>query len=342
MEMKKYQIIWTKKNYKSHEIIGAAGSKAPKDVATIARQCGYIDRFIICPEISNKLINVLLRFFLLICELHKCERNSLILLQYPCFSEKIFQYAKFFFPSRKLVTVIHDINSIRQNGNISKAEISSLSVFQEIIVHTPEMKDYLSKFLPSTIQFHILECFPYLTDSLCKKVNSMNEVCFAGNIDKSIFLQEYIQTLKKTKLRLYGRMKRKFPLNQNVTYCGMFNPDNISILSGNWGLVWDGDSIESCSGTWGNYLKIIAPHKFSLYLAAGIPVIVWNQSAMAKLVEKYSIGICISNLQELENKISLVSIDFYNTLINNVLIIQKKIKKGDVLMKIFNNELNES
>ena len=170
----------------------------------------------------------------------------------------------------------------------------------------------------------------------------MNEVCFAGNIDKSIFLQEYIQTLKKTKLRLYGRMKRKFPLNQNVTYCGMFNPDNISILSGNWGLVWDGDSIESCSGTWGNYLKIIAPHKFSLYLAAGIPVIVWNQSAMAKLVEKYSIGICISNLQELENKISLVSIDFYNTLINNVLIIQKKIKKGDVLMKIFNNELNES
>lgn len=340
MTMKKYQIIWAKNKDKAHEIVGAAGSKAPKDVAIIAQQCGYINRFIICPETSSKLLNVLLRFFLLIRELYKCERNALILLQYPCFSEKIFQYAKIFFPSRRLVTVIHDINSIRQTGNISKAEISSLSVFQEIIVHTPEMKNYLSKFLFGNIKFHILECFPYLTNSQCKKSNSTNEICFAGNIDKSVFLQEYIQTIKKIKLRLYGKMERKLFLNQNVMYSGMFNPDDISTLSGSWGLVWDGNSIESCSGTWGDYLKIIAPHKFSLYLVAGIPVIVWDQSAMAKLVKKYRIGICISNLNELENKILSVSVDFYHELVNNVLAFRDKIKNGNALMGIFNDELH--
>ena len=90
----------------------------------------------------------------------------------------------------------------------------------------------------------------------------------------------------------------------------------------------------------GDYLKIIAPHKFSLYLVAGIPVIVWDQSAMAKLVKKYRIGICISNLNELENKILSVSVDFYHELVNNVLAFRDKIKNGNALMGIFNDELH--
>lgn len=72
------------------------------------------------------------------------------------------------------------------------------------------------------------------------------------------------------------------------------------IIQGQFGLVWDGDSIETCSGNTGNYLRYNNPHKTSLYLAAGIPVLIWKEAAIAKFVQEHNAGILIDNLQEIE------------------------------------------
>lgn len=332
--MKKYQIIWAKKDGKTREIIGSAASKAPNDITVIARNCGYTDKYVFNANIKNKVLSVLINFSNLIRILKQCEKDSIILLQYPCFNEKIFQFARFFLPKRKYITVVHDINSIRLEGKISKAEISALSVFNEIIVHSPEMKDYLFKFLPKNIKYHILGCFPYLTESYCKKSEVLNEVCFAGNIDKSVFLKDFIPNIKNIKLKLYGKMERQLPQNSNVEYCGMFNPNDISSLSGSWGLVWDGDSTETCSGTWGEYLRIIAPHKFSLYIAAGIPVIVWNKSAMARIVKEYGIGLVISSLEDLDKSLNKVNKEEYNRMLISLLNLKGIFISGNNLKKI--------
>lgn len=336
--MKKYQIIWVKKDGTTNELIGSAASKAPNDITSIATSCGYINKFAITQKYKNKLLEVLYRVFSLIKAIKSCEKDSLILLQYPCFNEKIFRYIKYFLPKRNYVTVVHDLNSIRIEGKISKAEVSSLSMYNKIIVHTPEMKEYLSAYLPSKTTFYILECFPYLTKLRHTNNNISNEVCFAGNIDKSLFLNNLIPIVKNIKFKLYGKMTRPIPIHKNIEYCGLFNPDEISILNGKWGLVWDGISIDSCSGTWGNYLKIIAPHKFSLYIAACIPTIVWDQSAMARLIKKYGIGITISNLNELENKITSVSPQEYENIIKNILEVQSTIINGNTLKELLYNE----
>ncbi len=331
--MKKYQIIWATKDGKSKEIIGNAASKAPKDVTVIANNCGYNKKYAFIPQTPYKLLNIFGKIISLIRTLKSCEKDSKILLQYPCFNEKLFQYVVLFFPKRKYVTIIHDMNSIRETGTISKAEIKSLSIFNEVIVHSLEMKDYLTQYLPTNKTYHILECFPYLTDSLCQIPSKNNEVCFAGNIDKSAFLKDFIPQLKNIKLRLYGRMTRPLPQNTHISYCGMFSPDNISTLQGSWGLVWDGTSLKSCAGTWGEYLKIIAPHKFSLYLAAGIPVIVWNKSAMARIVDKYGIGLTISSLNELEEKIEQITEETYFKIIENISSFKENIKTGKLLQE---------
>lgn len=331
--MKKYQIIWASKDRKTKEIIGNAASKAPKDVSTIAKKCGYIDKYAFIPQSSYKLLNTFGKIVSLIRVLKSSEKDSKILLQYPCFNEKLFQYVIPFLPKREYITVIHDMNSIRETGIISKAEIKSLSIFNKIIVHSPEMKDYLTQYLPANITYHILGCFPYLTHSSCQVASLSNEVCFAGNIDKSIFLKEFIPQIKNIKLKLYGRMENSLPQSTQVSYCGMFNPDHISTLQGSWGLVWDGTSINSCAGTWGKYLEIIAPHKFSLYIAAGIPVIAWNKSAMARIVNKYGIGLTISNLNELEEKIQQVTEQTYNNYIENLRALKDIIKTGKLLQE---------
>ena len=44
-------------------------------------------------------------------------------------------------------------------------------------------------------------------------------------------------------------------MKNKYEYKGVFKPDIIGHLEGSWGLVWDGDSTETRSGTWGSYLK---------------------------------------------------------------------------------------
>lgn len=332
--MKKYQIIWAHRDKKNDEIVGNAATKPSSDVSFIAHKCGYAEKYVIIPRIKNKLLEVIVRLYCLISVIRSCEKGSVILLQYPCFNERVFQYAKFFLKGRKLITVVHDMNSIREAGILSKAEIASLSVFSEIIVHSPEMEQYLSPYFSDNTQFHILGCFPYLSSSECEAPSLSNEVCFAGNIDKSVFLTKFFPTIKSLKLKLFGRMEHSLELPDKVEYCGIFRPDDIAALQGSWGLVWDGESLDSCSGTWGEYLRIIAPHKFSLYIAAGIPVIVWDKSAMAKIVREKGIGLTVSSLNELEEKISVITDRQYNDMVKSVNVVSRNFIKGKYLMSL--------
>ncbi|KAA4029819.1 hypothetical protein F3F38_02410, partial [Bacteroides ovatus] len=216
--MKKYQIIWAHRDKKNDEVVGNAATKPSSDVAFIAHKCGYADKYVIIPRVKNKLLEVIVRLYSLISVILSCEKGCVILLQYPCFNERVFQYAKFFLKGRKLITVVHDMNSIREAGTLSKAEIASLSVFSEIIVHSPEMKQYLSPYFSNVIKFHILGCFPYLSSSECETPSFSNEVCFAGNIDKSVFLTRFFPIIRSLKLKLFGRMEHSLELNDRVEY----------------------------------------------------------------------------------------------------------------------------
>lgn len=75
------------------------------------------------------------------------------------------------------------------------------------------------------------------------------------------------------------------------------------------GLVWDGESVDSCTGQYGEYLKINSPFKFSLYLAANRPVVVWSKSALASYVKEYKLGICVDSLKDIEKTIKSLTID---------------------------------
>lgn len=330
--MNKYQVIWVNGNGRMIEM---ASSKAPYDVSLIARECGYADKFIVVPNVKAKFVNVAIRIFKLVREVWKCGKGCKILLQYPCFNERIFQYVKYLMKNRTFVTVVHDMNSIREKGSLSRPEISSLSLFDELIVHSPEMEACLRPYIKATAHLHVLGCFPYLTSSTYVTPVLGNEVCFAGNIDKSVFLRYLIPKLGKIRLNLYGHMRCSLPIDKNVKYYGIFQPENVSVLRGSWGLIWDGESIDTCAGTRGEYLRIIAPHKFSLYIAAGIPVIVWKRSAMAKIVIERRIGLAVSSLYDLEQTISRVSEKQYHDMLTAINELRVEVVNGMSLKRIF-------
>ncbi|NRO11242.1 Beta-1,6-galactofuranosyltransferase WbbI [Lactobacillus helveticus] len=54
----------------------------------------------------------------------------------------------------------------------------------------------------------------------------------------------------------------------------------------------------------GNYLRYNDPHKLSLYLASGIPVIIWKKAAEAKFVEENKVGITVDSLEDYRRYLS--------------------------------------
>lgn len=72
--------------------------------------------------------------------------------------------------------------------------------------------------------------------------------------------------------------------------------------------------LKGASTVFGEYLKYNTPHKASFYLRAGLPIIVWRQSAIAQLVEERNAGIAVNSLTELTEVLKSVTPADYKAL----------------------------
>lgn len=242
------------------------------------------------------------------------------------------------------VAIIHDIEGLR-NQNISelKNEIKFFNNCKYIIAHNEKMINFLKE-NGVIVQMINLEIFDYLTEPKelhKKRVFDANnvQIAFAGNLkrEKAPFLYQIDETKINFKLNVYG-IGIQNDINRKILYKGKFSPDELPFnLNGDLGLVWDGNFDESDeNSTFKNYTKYNNPHKFSCYMAAGIPVIVWKKSAIAEFVKKHNIGYTISNIYEINN------IDFsdYSEKEKNVNEICKKVRDGYYTKKAIENIIN--
>ena len=95
-----------------------------------------------------------------------------------------------------------------------------------------------------------------------------------------------------------------------------------------FGLVWDGNSADTCSGNTGDYLRYNNPHKLSMYLASGLPVIIWSQAAEAPLVLEKGVGIAVSSLREIPEVLSGVDAVRYGKMRERVLALSGELRSG--------------
>jgi hypothetical protein len=165
------------------------------------------------------------------------------------------------------------------------------------------------------------------------KTGLTKNVVIAGNL--SLEKSAYLSSLKKHQdvdFNLYGINFKDSCKGENVHYQGAFKPDELADnLEGSFGLIWDGDSDETCAGLYGNYLRYNNPHKTSLYLSAGLPVIIWEDAALADFVLKNHVGLTIKSLDEISEKRKQISKLEYENMLKNVEKIAKRLKTGAYL-----------
>jgi hypothetical protein len=180
-----------------------------------------------------------------------------------------------------------------------------------------------------------LKFFDYLNKYNAKKeVSKTNiNIVFAGNLEKSLFINQLPEITKNSKLNflLYGKERDNLPINSHISYKGSFHNEDIEHVEGNWGLVWDGESVNTCEGKYGGYLRINAPFKLSLYLAMGIPVIVWSESAMADYVRQKKLGVAVASLKDVESTITALTPEEVEDIQQGVSMYSEKVKRGKML-----------
>lgn len=271
------------------------------------------------------------------------NKDDMIFVQYPLLNTTQ-GFDKFLKKCSNLqiqvVAIIHDLDSLRftvQNdgkrvvNRVYKEDHTYLPNFSKVICHNNFMKQELIKMGVTESSIINLEIFDYLFES---QVNSdrfklKSPVIVAGNLNPSkVGYLKKINKIKGVRFNLYG-LGFDGKEDSNITYKGAYKPEILlEKVQGSFGLVWDGDSINSCKGGYGNYLKFNNPHKASMYIAAGLPLIVWKKSAISSFVEEHNIGITIDSLLQLKDVLQNVSEVEYEQMKRNCTNISRKVING--------------
>lgn len=259
-------------------------------------------------------------------------RSQKLFMQYPFYFNPILKKVlRDSLENNEVVFLIHDVNALRsfQDADI-KIEIDELNLAKAVIVHNDIMGRALQK-LGLNVPWFSLTLFDYLLPDIPQSNFSKGTtVAFAGNLGKSRFLRNAEMETLGLHFNLYGPgFKEEVIKWKNVSYQGSFPPDEVPFkLEGNFGLIWDGSSTNTCDGPTGTYMKYNNPHKLSLYIAAGLPVIVWKQAAIASFVTAHKIGIVVESLKEVSEKIAAIPDSEYHKMVMAVKKLQEQIVSG--------------
>ena len=271
--------------------------------------------------------------------------DDVLLIQFPVIHHSLLLWKLIKKMKKKGVSVVllvHDLdmfrvalekdNSIKKRIRISIEEKSLLHLCDRVIVHNEKMKNKLVNIGFDEKKLVCLEIFDYLIPDFEQKYSgksfSLKEpIIIAGALRKH--KAKYVYDLPSdVKFNLYG-VGYEQGQHDNIHYFGVFPPDDLPFkMKGSFGLIWDGETSMTCSGVYGEYLKINNPHKTSLYLASGLPVVVWKEAAIADFIRKYNCGILIESLDDINGELKNLSENDYFKLLENTQNVGKKIREG--------------
>lgn len=319
-----------------------AGPKAKTDINEFLTEEGFKVMDLDLPE---KRFEKFLFVHLKLKRLFKGRQFDNVILQYPFYSvfltKKIIENAKKVTHGKFLI-MVHDVETLRVYDGNKQFEKDEMEIFNSadgLIVHNSKMAEWLKQH-GVTVPITILGIFDYRND--CQKnerFEYQKSICFAGNLEKSTFLKKV--KLNDAKLDVYGPSPAQ-KYQKGVTYCGVYTPDDLpNHLNENFGLIWDGDEMSACTGVFGNYMRYNAPHKTSLYLSSGIPVIIWKEAAMAEFVSENEVGIAIENLNDLDNVLQKVDDAGYRKMKSNALNLAERLRSGSYVKEAVRKALGD-
>ena len=351
-------------NFFDHDGLVTSGGKGRDDFFEMLRLCGL--RCIRIPVLKDRLdVSFVQRIALeyrlrreWVRALKDLGSGDVLVVHHPP-SEKFMAMPAVLRSLRKrgciVATIVFDLESYltpyyRTAGRIKYflsmlTEKRMLDVSDCMMVHNERMKELVVSrgYEPGRINTYVV--MDYLRDDepdeddIRRRTGKDKPLVFCGNLveGKSGFLKDFPDDLS---LDLYGP-GYSGGAGENINYKGVFpSLELMNIFSGSFGLVWDGDSSLAATGVTGEYLRYNNPHKIAFYLAGGLPVIVWKESAMADVVRRERCGIAVDDLTCIKGVLAAMSDDEYEEMRANAIRTGRGMRRGEHLRTAINGLLD--
>lgn len=228
----------------------------------------------------------------------------------------------------RVVALLHDVDYLRfPQSHPQKPAIDYLNQFAAVMVSTAIERQRL---VADGIQAPITVIGPWgyqqTTDYV--RPNYTRMVHYAGNLTalRSGFLAHVPAEMD---LQAYGSNDGQpdldFVVASNVHLHGVYSQFQLgTAISNGFGLVWDGN----LAGQFSEYGLVNMPHKLSLYLAQGIPVLAKSGTASGTFVKKNHLGFVGDSLADLEAQLQQVGQKQYDELVTRIALVAPLIRNG--------------
>ena len=345
---------YLKEEFLNDNNVKNAGNKARNDVEVIFNRLGYTPLKVRVDDwYKMNVFNAQIHKYRALWRAFKrLKKNDDIVIQFPLLHHSLFISSLLKYLKNRGVNIyllIHDLETLRfvndktlpfrMKLRMKLTESDTFHSVTGIIAHNPIMKSVLMDKGIAEDKIVSLGIFDYLIPNFQEKtgLTKNQPIIVAGNLAQE--KAGYLYSLpEEPAYNLYGVGFDESRALANETYFGSFLPDELpAALEGGFGLVWDGDSAETCSGVFGEYLRYNNSHKASLYLASGFPLVVWKQSALSHFVLENGCGIAVESLHDLKATIDNLSDTDYQDLVENAKRVGKGIRDGHYLITALNN-----
>lgn len=315
------------------------GGVGPYDIEKILEKNGAIPiRF---PHHFDFSITAKIRRLLFLRKiLKKIEADAVIIFQHPQYATMDRLLIKFLERRKdvRLICLVDDIDGLKDGEvRLLQTEMKLFKRYQYFILHNSNMESWFHCFHPNFKATH-LNFFDFLAEDKIYQRRKSSTIVFAGNLQKSRFLERLGSWLNKSsslQLHLYGQHVTERMMDcKTVLYKGFYPPHSLpDHIEGSFGLIWDGEAVENLAGSLGDYMQYICHHKLSLYIVCNLPVIVHEDAGSAGLVKKYGIGFTIKSLYEVEEKIERLTTQEYGKMVRNTYPLAREITSGNCVRK---------
>lgn len=331
------------KNYKGFN----AGNKAKTDIEQTMARTGFRNIGNEQTHYTGKIRSYLATLSSVRKVTSNISEGDTLVLQYPLKKYYKLVCRKAHERGAKVITIIHDLGCFRRKKLTIEQEITLLNHSDYIIASNDIMKTWLSD-RGCKAQLGSLGAFDYLSATTLSEKPTTKEprVIYAGKLSsrKNRFLYDMESHIHGFRFMLYGEGFEEGLITRKdrFVYKGFVPSDDlVEQAEGEYGLVWDGSSVDTCSGDFGEYLRYNSPHKLSLYLRCGLPVIIWDQAALADFIRAHQAGLCVESLKNLDSILSGITPEAYAEMKTNAQRLGKQLSEGYFFTQAVNRAIEE-
>ena len=313
-----------------------AGGKAPADVEAICARMG-LQCISLPPVPEARFARANIDRFLfgtarLIVRVAFGGIPAVVIIQHPIVGRFEKKLILFLFRRSKKIALIHDLDVLRKPTDHTYDDLGFLAQCDVLIVHNEAMRRFLAKELPRSNHI-VLGTFDYLVSAAAPGVkvaaSEPTRLYIIGNLHPMKASYLYLIGELSVPLSVYGPNCDVARLPAHVAWMGVVGDQGLPVDSvDGFGLVWDGESPDALTGVWGEYLRFNAPHKLSMYVVLGLPVIVHRDSAMADFVRREGIGMTATSIEDASRLVRECSAESWSDYCKAVLGLRQKLVSG--------------